>query len=99
MKSKTPMARNIRVNTEVCVWFVKTLTSIKFSSIRKTVPVKIKLVTIRKPPMAMLNLTSFRIHSPQLTARDLRFRIVIIVGNQFNTFARFLNAASRATVM
>jgi hypothetical protein len=69
-KSRTPMARNIRVNNEVCVLFAKIPASIMFIKIRKTVPVKIKLVTIRKPPTAMLNLTSFRIHLPQLTARD-----------------------------
>jgi hypothetical protein len=47
-------------------------TSIMFNKIRKTVPVKIRLVTIRKPPMAMLSLTSLRIHSTQLTAGDAR---------------------------
>jgi hypothetical protein len=36
------------------------------------VPVKIRLVTIRKPPMATLSLTSFRIQFTQLIARDVR---------------------------
>jgi hypothetical protein len=43
-----------------------------FNKIRKTVPVKIRLVTIRKPPMAMLNLTSFRIHSPSAAGKRRR---------------------------
>ena len=61
MKSNTPMARNSIVNTDVVAGSAKTLTSIMFSNIRKIAPVKIRLVTIRKPPMARLNLTSFRI--------------------------------------
>jgi hypothetical protein len=62
MKSNIPMARNIMVNTDVVSGSVKTLTSIMLSNMRKIAPVKIKLVTIRKPPMARLNLTSFRVH-------------------------------------
>jgi hypothetical protein len=75
MKSKTPMAKNISVNSDVFVWSVKALTSIRSNKIRKTVPVKIRLVTIRKPPMAMLSRTSFRIHSTQLIARDVRLEL------------------------
>jgi len=70
MKSNTPIARNNMVNTDVVTGSAKTPTSIMFSNIRKTVPVKIRLVTIRKPPMARLNLTSFRIHFTRLVARD-----------------------------
>jgi hypothetical protein len=63
MKSSTPIAKNSIINIDVVAGFAKTLTSIMFSNIRKIVPVKIRLVTIRKPPMARLNLTSFRIQS------------------------------------
>ncbi len=72
MKSNIPMVRNIIVKIDVVTGSVKTFTSIMFSSIRKIAPVKIRLVTIRKPPMAALNLTSFRIHFTQLTARNAR---------------------------
>jgi hypothetical protein len=61
MRSNTPITRNSMVNTDVVTGSAKTLTSIMFSNIRKIAPVKIRLVTIRKPPMARLNLTSFRI--------------------------------------
>jgi len=71
MKSNTPMARNSMVNTEVVTGSAKTSTSIMFSNIRKIAPVKIRLVTIRKPPMARLNLTSFRIQFHSV-ARDAR---------------------------
>jgi len=70
MKSNIPMARNISVNTDVVAGSAKTPTSIIFSNIRKIVPVKIRLVTIRKPPMATLSLTSFRILFTQLVAID-----------------------------
>jgi len=70
MKSNSPMARNISVNSDILAWSAKTLTSIMFDKMRKTAPVKIMLVTIRKPPMAMLSLTSFRIQFTQLTVRD-----------------------------
>ena len=71
-KSKIPMARNISVNRDVVTWSEKTPTSIMFSNIRKIVPVKIRLVTIRNPPMATLSLTSFRTLFTQLIARDAR---------------------------
>ncbi len=70
MKSNNPMARSISVNTDMIVGSTKTLTSIMFSKIKKTIPVKIRLVTIRKPPMARLSLTSFRIYFTRLIARD-----------------------------
>jgi hypothetical protein len=58
------MARNISVNSDILAWSAKTLSSIMFDKMRKTAPVKIMLVTIRKPPMAMLNLTSLRMQLP-----------------------------------
>lgn len=61
MKSSMPMARNSMVNTEVVAGSVKTVTSIMFSKIKKIAPVKIRLVTIRNPPMARLSLTILRI--------------------------------------
>jgi len=70
MKSNIPMARNIIVNTDVVTGSAKTLMSIMFSSMRKIAPVRIRLVTIRKPPMARLSLTSFRIQFTRLVARD-----------------------------
>jgi hypothetical protein len=70
IKSNSPMTRNISVNSDMLAWSAKTLTSIMFDKMRKTAPVKIMLVTIRKPPMAMLSLTSFRIQFTQLTVRD-----------------------------
>jgi hypothetical protein len=81
IKSDIPMARNSNVKTAVLVWSEKTPTSIKFNTIRKTVPVKIRLVTIRKPPMATLSLTSFRIHFTQLTARR-EVKLVLVGGEQ-----------------
>jgi hypothetical protein len=87
-KSNIPMARNISVNTDMVAWSAKTPTSIMFSNIRKIVPVKIRLVTIRKPPMATLSLTIFRIMFTQLVARGARLADSI-VGSQFNTFASF----------
>jgi hypothetical protein len=69
-KSNIPMARNTSVNSDMLAWSAKTLTSIMFKNMRKNVPVKIMLVTIRKPPMATLSLTSFRIQFTQLTVRD-----------------------------
>ena len=54
MKSNTPMARNNMVSTDVVAGSAKTSMSIMFSNIRKIVPVKIRLVTIRKPPKATL---------------------------------------------
>lgn len=74
MKSNTPIARNSIVNTDVVTGSAKTSTSIMLSNIRKNVPVKIKLVTMRKPPIARLNLTSFRIqfHS---AGRERRVRL------------------------
>jgi hypothetical protein len=65
-KSNIPIARNISVNIDVVTGSAKTPTSIMFNNIRKTVPVKIRLVTIRKPPMATLSLTRFRIRFTQL---------------------------------
>lgn len=70
MKSSIPMARNIIVNTAVVAGSEKTSTSIMFSNTRKIVPVKIRLVTIRKPPIARLSLTSFRIQFTRLVTRD-----------------------------
>ena len=70
IKSNIPMARKINVNRDMLAWSAKTLKSIMFKSMRKTAPVKIMLVTIRKPPMATLSLTSFRIQFTQLTVRD-----------------------------
>jgi hypothetical protein len=70
IKSNIPMTRNISVNSDMFVWSAKTLTSIMFDKMRKTAPVKIMLVTIRKPPIAMLSLASFRIRFTQLTVRD-----------------------------
>jgi hypothetical protein len=66
MKSNIPIARNIIVNTDMVAGSAKTPTSIMFINIRKIVPVKIRLVTIRKPPMATLSLTRFRIRFTQL---------------------------------
>jgi hypothetical protein len=68
MKSNIPMVKNISVNTDVVTGSAKTLASIMLSKIRKIAPVKIRLVTIRKPPMATLSLTSFRIRFTQLVA-------------------------------
>ena len=70
MKSSTPMAENIIVNTDVVAGSAKMSISIMFSSIRKIIPVKIRLVTIRKPPIATLSLTSFRIQFTRLVTRD-----------------------------
>jgi hypothetical protein len=70
MKSSTPIAKNIIVNTEVIAGSAKMSILIMFSNIRKIAPVKIRLVTIRKPPMARLSLTSFRIQFTRLVARD-----------------------------
>ena len=70
MKSRTPIAKNIIVNTEVIPGSAKTSISIMFSNIRKIAPVKIRLATIRKPPIARLSLTSFRIQFTRLVARD-----------------------------
>jgi hypothetical protein len=70
IKSNIPMARNISVNSDMVTWSAKTPTSIRFKKIRRTVPVKIMLLTRRKPPMATLSLTSFRIQFTQLTVRD-----------------------------
>ncbi len=70
MKSNIPMARNISVNTDVVAGSAKTSTSIMFSNIRKIAPVRIRLVTISKPPMATLSLTSFRVQVTPLIARD-----------------------------
>ncbi len=88
MKSNSPMARNISVNSDMVALSAKTLMSIMFDKMRKTAPVKIRLVTIRKPPMAMLSLTSFRMqfHS---TNRERVLKLVIIADSQFNTFASF----------
>ena len=69
MKSDNPIARNINVNNEMLVCSVKMPTSITSNNIRKTVPVKNRLVTIRKPPIATLSLMSFRIYSTQLIER------------------------------
>ena len=88
MKSATPMARNINVNRDAVAWSAKTLTSIMFDKMRKTAPVKIRLVTIRKPPMAMLSLTSFRIQFTSV-GRKSALKLIIIVENQFNIFASF----------
>ncbi len=70
VKSIIPMTRNISVNSDMLAWSAKTLTSMMFKNMRKTAPVKIRLVTIRKPPMAMLSLTTFRIQFTQLAVRD-----------------------------
>ena len=70
MKSNIPMVKNISVKTDVVTGSAKMPTSIMLSNIRKIAPVKIRLVTIRKPPMATLSLTSFRIRFTQLNARD-----------------------------
>ena len=70
MKSKTPIARNIIVNIDEVVGFAKISMSIIFIDIRKMVPVKIRLVTIRKPPIAILSLTSFCNQFTPLVARD-----------------------------
>ena len=70
MKSKIPIARNIIVNTDEVAGFAKISVSIMFIDIRKIVPVKIRLVTIRKPPIAILSLTSFCIQFNPLVARD-----------------------------
>jgi hypothetical protein len=61
MKSSIPMVRNISVNIDEVAWSAKTSTLIMFSKMRKIVPVRIRLVTIRKPPMATLSLTSLRV--------------------------------------
>jgi hypothetical protein len=79
MKSNIPMARNIIVNIDVVTGSAKTLASIMFSSIRKIAPVKIRLVTIRKPPMATLSLTSFRIHFTQADREGREVKSVLIV--------------------
>jgi hypothetical protein len=87
MKSSMPMARNSMVNTEVVAGSAKTVTSIMFSKIRKIAPVKIRLVTIRKPPMARLSLTSFRIQfTPRLITRR-KLEQLILCWSRFNTFA------------
>jgi hypothetical protein len=70
MKSNIPMVKNISVKTDMVTGSAKTPTSIMLSNIRKIAPVKIRLVTIRKPPMATLSLTNFRIRFTQLNARD-----------------------------
>ena len=73
MKSNIPMARNISVKIDVVAWSAKTSTSIMFRSIRKIVPVRSRLVTISKPPIARLSLTSFRVQVTPLVARDASY--------------------------
>jgi hypothetical protein len=70
MKSNIPIVRKISANSDRVTWSVKTSTSIMFNNVKKIVPVKIRLFSIRKPPMATLSLTSFRIWFTQLIARD-----------------------------
>jgi hypothetical protein len=82
IKSNIPMARNIIVSTDVIAGSSKISMLIMFSNNRKIVPVKIRLVTIRKPPIARLSLTSFRIefHSTGYKRRKLK-RIILFVTN------------------
>ena len=75
MKSSIPMTKNIIVRTDVIAGSVKTSTLIMFNSNRKIIPVRIKLVTIRKPPMARLSLASFRIKFTQLVTRDANLSV------------------------
>ena len=86
MKSNIPIARNIMVNTEVVIGSAKTLMSIMFNNMRKIAPAKIRLVTIRKPPMARLSLTSFRIQFTRLITIDASLNDNI-AGSEFNRFA------------
>ena len=58
--------------------------------VKNTAPVKIKLVTIRNPPIARLNLTSFRIQFHSTIARDIHAKTDNIVLSQFNMFAPYM---------
>jgi hypothetical protein len=72
IKSKIPIAKNTKVNSDATLISEKTSASMIFIDIKKTVPVRIKLVTIRKPPTARLSLTSFCIQLTLFVARDSR---------------------------
>ena len=99
MISNTPIVKNNIVNTDVVIGSAKMLTSIMFNNIRKTAPVKIRLVTMRNPPMARLNLTSFRIQFHSTIARDTHAKMDNIVFSQFNIFASLTKAVqARAKV-
>ena len=90
MRSNTPIVKNNIVNTDAVIGSAKTLTSIIFNNIRKTAPVKIRLVTMRKPPMARLNLTIGRIQFHSTIARDTHAKMNNIVLSQFNIFASLI---------
>lgn len=85
-KSRAPMVRKTRPNKSVFFGSVKALISIKLNKIKKTIPVKTRLVTIKKPPIAILSLTSFRINPTQLVLCD-SIRIDIMCRQRFNKFA------------
>ena len=51
VKSNIPIARNISVKRGMLASSMKILASIMFDKMKKTAPVKIRLVNIRKPPI------------------------------------------------
>jgi hypothetical protein len=61
MKSNAAIAMNIRVRKVMVVWFAKKFTSARFNMTRSRTQVNMRLAMIKNPPMAMLNLASFRI--------------------------------------
>jgi hypothetical protein len=73
IKSAMPIARNTTAKREKIVRSANTLVFIISNKARKTMPVKIRLDTIRKPPIATLSLTSFRIqfHSTDYKRQEL----------------------------
>jgi len=85
MKSAIAMARNIKVSSEAGAGSVKTVMSIMSSRTRKTVPVRIRLVTIRKPPIATVSLTSFRTLSAPIVIAN-KGELMVLAAKGFNTF-------------
>jgi hypothetical protein len=83
MKSSAAIVMNMRVRRVMVVWFAKKFISVIFNMTSSRTQVNMRLAMIKNPPMAMLNLASFRIMS---TRFPTSFYIKLLAFSQFNLF-------------